>query len=134
MSAPVLKENNEVSPEHFPYRSFKDLPIYDRRTMPRWGMACKAFYRNGKESTLFRTETRDVTVSGACLYISPDTKLNAHVHMKICLPSGKSFEPSGRVLWKNKDSHGVWYAGILFDALPLETQEILLHYSFRARY
>ena len=113
-----------------PYTSFNELPLYEQRYLPRWEVQNQAYYHRPGTHQIFKTETRDISLSGACLYVSPHIHPNERIELKIYLSPEKNFEATGTVIWKCTVNDDCCYAGVFFDRLPEEIQSLILEFSF----
>ena len=128
MNVITVKHQNSELRQDFLYKSFSDLSVFDQRYLPRWYVANKAFYRGKNENVLFRTQTRDLTFEGVSLYVGENVHVNDRLDMKINLSLKDSFQVKGVVLWK-KFNPVQSFAGILFDPLSQNVQELILNYG-----
>jgi hypothetical protein len=129
MNLTIIKSQETELLKDFPYKSFSDLPIYEQRYLPRWQTSSKAFYRKENSNVLFKTQLKDLTFAGACLHTDGNVHVNDHLGMKIYLSAQISVQVNGTVLWKRTgDDHSL--AGILFDPLTEDTQQLILEYGF----
>ena len=110
--------------------AFANLPLYEQRYLPRWDVSSNAYYHLPGTHQIFKTQTRNISLTGVCLYVSPDIHLNEKVELKIYLSPKENFEVNGTAIGKyTLFGHGC-YAGFFFDHLPQEKQELILRYAF----
>lgn len=115
----------------FPYTTFADLPLYDFRYMPRWeGVTKRVFYRITGVPLVIRTQMTDLSLNGIGLYVSQGTKIDQRLEMRIHLSHNVSFEAEGRVLWKRPADDHLYIAGVQFEKLPQQTQNLIVEHSF----
>lgn len=112
------------------YKSFQDIPVHEQRYFPRWEVSNRAYYCLGNKDHIVKTETKDISPTGASLHISPDVGLNERVDVKIYLSDDKSFQATGKVIWKCLVNDQDCFAGVVFDPLPEETQNTIAAYAF----
>lgn len=118
---------------HAPFPSnVYNVPTYDQRYMPRWRTNKRAFYRLSGVPVIAKTEVIDLNVDGVCLYVTDDVHPSQQLDIKVYLTDKVSFETTGIVIWKRSRPNGHFFAGLLFDKLPDETQEMILEYAFNS--
>ena len=129
MKASVL-EHKSAQPVPFPEVSFEHLPIYDRRFFPRWELDQKAYYRLKNHNVIYRTQVKNLTLNGACLYLDCGIHPLQRVAIKIYLPDQESFETEGTLIWKRTLPEGLCYGGIFFDRLTAASQSLIMKHAF----
>ncbi|MGE0268083.1 MAG: PilZ domain-containing protein [Candidatus Omnitrophota bacterium] len=119
-----------VKPVHnYSYDIFDHVYIYDRRYMPRWEITSRAFYRDNIHHLLVRTQMRDLTPAGVCLYADKSIEVNQRLEVKMFLSPEKSFQAWGSVMWK-KSCNGQTLAGVVFDELENRLKNLILENGF----
>ena len=113
----------------FPYTSFDDLPLFDQRYLPRWQTEKRAYYRNNETNLIIKTQVKDLSFTGACLYTYPDVNTNQNIELIIYLAPKISFLTRGTVVWK-RSLKDVCHVGVMFDPLSSKNQELILKYAF----
>ena len=106
------------------------FPAQDQRDIPRWRMDNTAFYRTHDTTVINKTEVKNLSLTGVCLYVGKDIGIGQELEVKVYLSDKVSFKAAGDVIWKRMLSDGSLCAGIRFDQIPLETQILIVeHYS-----
>ncbi len=124
-------ENKKINPQSdFPYKTFEDLPLYEQRYLPRWQANRKGYCRTHNKDTFFKTQVSDLTLSGACIYISADIEPKQKLKLSVHLSEKHTFEARGIVIWKNILNKEVLQVGIRFNRLSLKAENLLLRYAF----
>ena len=126
----VLNHKQTVKQQDSIYTSFDDLPLYEQRYLPRWEVSNQAYYHSDPHH-IFKTFTKNVSLTGACLYVTPHIHLNTKLELKIYLTPEKNFETKGTVLWKCTLNDDCCYAGIYFNPLPDQIRELILEHAFK---
>lgn len=132
MNLTVIKPHRIEFPVDFPYKSFDDLPLYDHRYMPRWLTASRVFYRKDGGHVLARSLTRDITPEGASVYTDGTLHARDRLELKVYLSPHHNFQTKGTVLWQNQ-VHNREIAGVRFDPLPQEIQDLIVEHGFITR-
>jgi hypothetical protein len=125
------KQTVPVPEQNLMFNSFDAGPVYEQRYLPRWEASYKAYYHLPGTHQVFKTHTKDISMSGACLYSSADVHLNQELKLKIYLLSEKNFEASGTVIWKTTVDEDYCCVGVFFHNLPKETQDFILEYAYQ---
>jgi hypothetical protein len=112
------------------YKSFQDIPSSEQRYFPRWEISNRAYYCAENDARILKSQTKNLSPSGVSLEVYPDIGLNQKIEVKIYLNDEKSFQATGKVVWKYLFRDEICYAGILFDPLPEETLTLISAYAF----
>ena len=106
-------------------------PVQEQRYIPRWETSHRAYYRlPSKTRHIFRTQMRDLSLTGASLYISKDVPVNREVELHVYLSPHHQFNAKGTILWKATQRNHHCYAGVAFEHLPAKTQKMILQHAF----
>ncbi|MBP9853788.1 MAG: PilZ domain-containing protein [Candidatus Omnitrophica bacterium] len=108
---------------------FDNVYIYDRRYLPRWEIRGRVFYQDPVHHLIVRTQMKNLTPSGACLYADKSIEVNQRMELKIHLSPNKDFRAVGTVMWKRFYNRQT-LIGILFDELEDSTKKLILEHSF----
>ena len=106
-----------------------DAPQYEKRYFPRWPTTHRAYYRIKNVQAVFRTKIKDLTPEGVCLFVSSDVSESQKLELKIYVSGQESFEGEGTVIWKKILPNQRYYAGIRFDRISQETQNLILEHA-----
>lgn len=106
----------------------EQFPLYNLRNVPRWEVHNRAYYRIKDVPVVVRTEIKDLSPNGVCLYVSSDVRIGQKLKLKICLSEKENCEADGAVIWKRHVSGHRYHAGVRFDQLPQEKQDRVLEY------
>ncbi len=112
--------------------SLDEIYLYEQRCLPRWIFSVQAYYRICGRSEVFKTQTRDLSFVGGSFYIGPHVRLNEKIILKIFLSPLESFEAEGTVIWKRLLGDDDCYAGVFFNTLSDENQELILKYVYES--
>ncbi len=109
------------------YTKGKRRPPQEQRYFPRWEIDSPASYRHN--DMIFETHVKDLTLSGACVYVDEELHPGEEIDLQIALVPGHQFQAHGTVLWKqSSDKH--MYAGVAFEKIPQKTQNLILEHAF----
>ena len=111
------------------YEAADDNMVYEQRLMPRWRADKKAFYRSQSGGAIVGTKTRNLSLTGACLYVAGNVRVNQKLNVNIYVNGVRNFKTGARVVWKASDNHNT-YAGIVFDPLHEAAQKLILNNAF----
>ena len=120
-----LMEEQQAQDE-FPYDSFAHLPIYEQRRIPRWKIHNRAYYRDENTSTIVRTQTIDLSATGACVHADAQIGLNHKLKLKIHLSETENFEVDAVVVWKSTTPDFRCHIGVLFSQRQDRVDELIM--------
>lgn len=112
------------------YPALENFPLLDQRYLPRWDTDRRAYYHVKGSPVIYRTRLKNLTASGVCLYVGKDVAVRQKLEMKIHLSPDKSFQAYGTVVWTYVSPRHLSWAGVAFDNLPQQTQDLILEYAF----
>ena len=130
MNTGILEKERSRSIEDFYYQSFNDLPLYDQRYIPRWKTTKRAYFRIKNERVIYSTQIKDLSLSGVCLYASPEAQVGQPVELKIYLSEETGFIVEGTIIWERKSGDNRVCAGVAFKMLTQPVQDLILQYAF----
>lgn len=100
----------------------------EQRYFPRWETSNRVLYQSGKNCEIHQASTKDLSCAGVC--IRTDRPLHQNkIKLTIFLNSNTSVVVDGRILW-NRPDEGQTLVGVLFENIPLQSQELILQYAF----
>ena len=109
-------------------KKIKSNPM-DQRYLPRWEVNNRVSLKVNNETKQREALSKDISCSGACIFIDELVKPKQKVVMKIALSKTVFAEVRGTIVWTRNEQNQI-LAGVMFENTPKETQELILHYAF----
>ncbi len=109
----------------------KQNPLSDQRYFPRWNVNHRVLYRHepGPEHQLCHGHTKDISCTGACLYLKELLPSQQKITLNIHLSPKSTVEVHATVVWQ-KAAEMSYLTGIVFHEISEPAQEQILENAF----
>ena len=102
----------------------------DKRYLPRWDVSNRVLFQIEDNESKHEACTKDINLTGACILSKSNIDPNEKIELTIFLSDKAFVKIKGSVLWAKPQDDETVKAGVHFDLISEESQDLIYQHAF----